>query len=91
MSTVAEAVKVILEWVRKKQDSAILYHLLKNEGRVEPVVNELDAPAAEISIYRDRLEDAGYLQEAHTSVQSAWIRTIRGEELLRHLESDRNR
>ncbi len=90
MSTVAEAVKAVFGWLKKEQENAILYHLLKNDGRVEPVAKELGALAAEISIYRDALEDAGYLQSAHTFDGPDWYLTIRGRELLRHLESDRS-
>ena len=90
MSIASEAVKAVFGWLKKEQENAILYHLLKNEGKVEPVAEELSAPAAQLSIYRDGLEDAGYLQEAHTFGGRAWFRTIRGDELLRHLESDRN-
>ena len=86
-----DAMKDVLGWLKKEQEASILYHVLKNRGKVEPVAEELSAPEAQISIYRDRLEDAGYLGEAHTSGRLEWYLTIRGEELLRHLEADRSR
>ncbi|WP_419940989.1 hypothetical protein [Candidatus Palauibacter sp.] len=90
MSTAVEAVKAVFGWLKKRQETAIVYHLLKNEGRVQPVVETLAAPQAELTVYRDGLVDAGYLKEVGTMGSGlAWFRSLRGDELLEALEADR--
>ena len=92
------ALKDVIGWVRKavigrirsKQESALVYWLLKCNGDVELVAEELDAPRTTVFACRSRLIDDEYFLDAGTMGNpDAYVRSIKGEALFEALEADR--
>lgn len=84
-----DAARAIIDWTKDKQEQAIIYHLLKYQGRVEQVAQELNAPQATVVLCRSGLERAGYLTVRRALRRETWSVTADGEALLKALKADR--
>ena len=85
-----DALRDVLDWIKNKQEAAIIYHLLKNDGRVPQTAKELSAPQATVVLCRDGLVDAGYLKVMVQTFEGDLIRrSARGNALFKALKVDR--
>ena len=87
-------VKDVIAWIKSgqksKQESALVYWLLKHHGDVKLVAEELGAPQTTVFDCRSRLIDNEYFLDAGTMGNpDAYVRSIKGEGLFEALEADR--
>lgn len=75
-------------WVRDRQDAAIIYYLLKYDGSVERTAAKLGAPQARVLRCRDQLKSVGYLRTMISFSRPGWRRTPAGDALFRALQDD---
>lgn len=85
------ALRDVLGWVRDKQDSAIVYWLLKYRGSVTRVADELSARQTEVVVIRRGLVEEGYLRVTRAlGGKEFWDITADGRDLLDAFENDRD-
>ncbi len=84
------AIKDVIGWIRSEQESALVYWLLKYNGDVKQVAEELDAPRTTVFACRSRLiDDEYFLYAGAMGNPDAYVRSIKGEALFEALEADR--
>ncbi len=89
-SVIKDIIGCVIGWKRSEQESALVYWLLKYNGDVKLVAEELDAPRTTVFACRRRLIDEEYFLDAGTMGNpDAYVRSIKGDALFEALEVDR--